>query len=81
MARTLVHNGMLYEIPEEVAEELLAGGVIVPDPDRSADFIVPLNHLFDEVEAAATPARGSRRGGPSDPPPIAVSSNHPGGPR
>lgn len=73
MARTLVHNGMVYELSDDVAERFVRDGVIVADPDGVADFIVPLSHVFDEVEAFATPAKGSARHGHGRVIPIAVS--------
>ncbi len=73
MARTLVHNGMLYELPDEVVEGLLAAGIIVPDPDLSADFTVPLSRRFEEVELFAVPARGVVRHTATRMAPIAVA--------
>jgi hypothetical protein len=50
----LTYNGTTYRLDEAAVADLLAAGVIRPDPMTKGQFELAPDHLIEEVEARAT---------------------------
>jgi hypothetical protein len=49
----LVYNGTTYQFTRPVAADLLARGVILPDPSGETDYRLSLEHTIGEIESLA----------------------------